>query len=287
LIHSAEELLNYSKGEENLLEKQIKSISDSGCTVLVAGGKIGDMALHYLNKYKIMGVRLQSKFDLRRIGKFVGATVLPKLTAPTGEEMGRCDHVYVDEVGDTSVVVFRQDGSESRIATIVIRGSTENVMDDVERAVDDGVNNFKAITRDGRCVPGAGATEIELAKQISSYGSTCPGLEQYAIQKFSQSLEALPKVLAENAGMRATEVVSKLYAAHQEGNATVGIDIEGDGAAVIDTVGAGILDLYLCKLWAIKYATSAACTVLKVDQIIMAKQAGGPKPKKNENWDED
>lgn len=173
------------------------------------------------------------------------------------------------------------------MSTVVIRGSTENIMDDIERAVDDGVNTFKALTRDDRFVPGAGATEIELAKQISSFGETCAGLEQYAIKRFAESLEIIPRTLAENAGVKATEVISKLYAAHQAGDKNAGFDNESGGAAIKDAVKAGILDLYLVKYWALKFATDAAVTVLRVDQIIMSKPAGGPKPKDNPNWDED
>lgn len=286
LIKTAEELKNFTRGEESLLESQIKAIAEAGVQVIVAGGKFGDMALHYLNKYNLMGVRLMSKFDVRRIAKTVGATVLPRLTSPTPEEMGYCDRVYVDEVGDTPVVIFKQETKESRISTIVIRGSTDNLMDDIERAIDDGVNNFKGMTKDNRMLPGAGATEIELAKQITSYGETLPGLEQYAVKKFAEALEALPRALADNAGTKYREIISKLYAAHQEGNKTMGIDIET--GSVKDAVEAGLLDLFVCKYWAIKFATNAACTILKVDQIIMAKPAGGPKPKSGGgDWDDD
>ncbi|XP_073255581.1 T-complex protein 1 subunit theta-like isoform X1 [Porites lutea] len=176
---------------------------------------------------------------------------------------------------------------DTAASTVVIRGSTENIMDDIERAVDDGVNTFKAVTRDDRFVPGAGATEIELAKQISSFGETCAGLEQYAIDKFTESLEVVPRTLEENAGVKPTELIPKLKPAHQGGDKNAGFDNEGGGAAVKDAVKAGILDLYLVKHWAIKFPTDAAVTVLRVDQIIMSKPAGGPKPKDNPNWDED
>ncbi|XP_049763249.1 T-complex protein 1 subunit theta [Schistocerca cancellata] len=288
LIKSADELMQFSRGEENLLENQIKAIADAGADVIVSGGKFGDMALHYINKYNMMAVKLSSKWDVRRVCKTVGATALPRLTAPTKEELGYADHVYVDELGDTSVVVFKLEGRESRIATIVIRGSTDNYMDDIERAVDDGVNTFKGITRDGRFVPGAGATEIELARQIASFAETRPGLEQYAIKKFATALETFVKCLAENSGVKSSEVVSKLYAAHEEGKKNHGFDIEGEGAAIIDVAEAGIIDLYLTKMWGLKYATNAACTILKVDQIIMAKRAGGPKaPQAGGQNDED
>ena len=121
LIKSADELKTFSQGEENLLEAQIKAIVDTGATVIVAGAKFGDMALHYMNKYGLMAVRLNSKFDLRRLSKAVGGTVLPRLTPPSTEELGYCDNVYLHELGDTSVTIFKSEGTESRIATVVIR----------------------------------------------------------------------------------------------------------------------------------------------------------------------
>lgn len=150
LIKSAEELKKFSRGEESLLEQQIKAIADSGAKVVVAGAKFGDMALHFCNKYELMAVRLMSKFELRRLSKAVNGTVLPRLTPPTQEELGYCDNVVVEELGDTSVVAFRNASKESRIATIVIRGATDNLMDDIERAIDDGVNTYKGLTKDGR-----------------------------------------------------------------------------------------------------------------------------------------
>merc|ERR1712170_34088 len=287
LIKSAQELLNFSKGEENQVEEQVRSIAEAGCSVIVTGGKVGELYLHYCNKFNLLVVHLMSKWDLRRLCKAVGATPLPRITVPTPEEAGHCDSIRTDEIGETPVIIFKQEKEESAIATIVIRGATDNIMDDIERAVDDGVNTFKLLSRDGRLVAGAGATEIELAKQISSYAETCPGLEQYAIGKFAESLEALPRALAENAGVKATEVLSKLYAAHQENKKTVGVDIEAGVPAVTDAVEAKIFDMFLGNHWAIKVATTAACTVLRVDQIIMAKSAGGPKPKENKDWDED
>ncbi|XP_059912840.1 T-complex protein 1 subunit theta isoform X1 [Gadus macrocephalus] len=288
LIKNAKELMNFSKGEEDMMEAQMQAIKETGANVVVTGGKVADMALHYANKYNLMVVRLNSKWDLRRLCKTVGAIALPRMTPPTPEEMGHCDSVYLSEVGDTQVVVFKHEKEDGAIATMVLRGSTDNLMDDIERAVDDGVNTFKVLVRDKRLLPGAGATEIELAKQIAAYGETCPGLEQYAIKKFAEAFEAVPRALAENSGVKANELISKLYAEHHKGGKNMGFDIEGEGPVVKDMLEAGILDPYLVKHWGIKLATNAAITVLRVDQIIMAKAAGGPKaPKQRGHWDDD
>lgn len=288
LIKTAEELVNFSKGEESVLEAQIKAIADSGAKIVVSGGKFGDLALHYINKYNLMAVRLQSKFELRRLCKTVNATPLTKLIAPTSEELGYCDSVYIDEIGGTSVVVFEQNAKATNIATIVIRGSTDNIMDDIERAINDGVNTFKGLTRDGRLVAGAGACEIEIAREITNFAETLPGLEQYAVGKFAEALQSLPVIIAENGGINQQGILSLLLSSHQEGNKNAGVDIESDDPAVKDTIENSIYDLFLAKYWAIKYASNVAATILSVDQIICAKPAGGPKPpKQGGDWDQD
>jgi len=289
LIKSAKELKSFSAGEEALLENQIKDIADAGVSVVVSGGKIGDMAMHFLNKYNIMAVRLMSKFDIRRVSKATNASVYPKVEKPDVEDLGYADEVYVDEVGDTAVVVFRIGTTESRISTIVLRGATDNYLDDLERAVNDGVNAFKAVTRDQKLLPGGGAVELELARQISNYGDTLPGLEQYSVKKYASAFEGFIKVFSDNSGMKASEVLAKLYALHHEGKTTQGFNIEDESDGTVDVKEKGIVDVYLAKYWAIQYATNAANTILQVDQIIMAKRAGGPKarPAKGADADDD
>ncbi|KAJ3120453.1 T-complex protein 1 subunit theta [Nowakowskiella sp. JEL0407] len=288
LIKSAEEMVNFSKGEESNLEKVIRDIADSGVKVVVAGSGVGELALHFANRCGIMVVKILSKFDLRRLSRVIGATVMTRLGAPTKEEVGYCDVVETTEIGSDRCTVFRQEGDMSKTATIVIRGGTSNMLDDLERAVDDGVNVVKAVVRDGRLVAGAGAIEVELAKRLSAFGEKTPGLNQYAIKKFAESLEVVPRTLAENAGMDSTEVLSKLYAAHQQGKESAGVDIESEDNGILDAKDEQIFDSLGVKYWALKLATNAALTVLSVDQIIMSKPAGGPKPKEQKgNWDED
>ena len=139
--------------------------------------------------------------------------------------------------------------------------------------------------QDNRLVPGAGATEIELSRQIDSYGETCPGLEQYAIKKMAVALHCVPRILAENSGLKSSKCISDLLAAHSQGQTSAGLEI--DEGSVIDAKEEGILDLYAVKYWGLKYAVNAAATILRVDQIIMAKKAGGPKPRAPGPMDQD
>ncbi|KAF3144632.1 T-complex protein 1 subunit theta [Orbilia oligospora] len=290
LLKNAQEMLDFTKGEESQLEGIIKEIYDSGIRVIVAGATVGELALHYLNRYDILVIKVLSKFELRRICRVIGATPLARLGAPMPDEMGKVDVVETLEIGGDRVTVFRQENESTKTATIVIRGATQNYLDDVERAIDDGVNAVKAITKDARLVPGAGATETQLMQRITAYGDRTPGVLQYAIQKYGQAFEVVPRTLAESAGLDAMEVLSKLTAAHNKrGDCTTGVSFDEEkGSGTADAVATGIIDLLSSKSWAIKLATEAVCTVLSVDQIIVARQAGGPKPPApNPGWDND
>ncbi|EMC98896.1 hypothetical protein BAUCODRAFT_145902 [Baudoinia panamericana UAMH 10762] len=326
LLKNSKELYDFTKGEEKQMENAIKELHDSGMRVVVAGTTVGELALHYLNRFGMLVIKVLSKFELRRLCRVVGATPLARLGAPMPDEMGNIDIVETLEIGGDRVTVFRQENEQTRTATLVLRGATQNHLDDVERAVDDGVNVVKAITRDSRLVPGAGAAEMELVERVAGVADKTPGLAQYAMRKYAEAFEVVPRVLAESAGLDATEVLAKLYTAHHQAappttssaakpqtNGTskqqpngeadgddedeeedeeidcTGVDIENaSGTGTLDAEAEGILDLMVTKSWAIKLATEAARTVLSVDQIIVARQAGGPKPPgPNPNWDED
>lgn len=227
LLKNAKEMLDFTKGEEEQLQNAIKELHDVGLRVVIAGAAVGELAMHYLNRYGIVVIKVLSKFDLRRICRVVNATPLARLGAPMPDEMGSIDVVETLEIGGDRVTVFRQEEEATRTATIVLRGATQNHLEDVERAVDDGVNVVKAITRDPRLVPGAGATETQLVERITAVGEKTPNLSQYAIKKYGEAFEVVPRTLAESAGLDATEVLSRLYAAHHKGdNWDTGVDVE-------------------------------------------------------------
>ncbi|KAL6137892.1 hypothetical protein ACLB2K_063181 [Fragaria x ananassa] len=275
LIHNAEQLENYAKTEEAKVEELIKAVADSGAKVIVSGAAVGEMALHFCERYKLMVLKISSKFELRRFCRTVGAVAMLKLCQPNPDDLGYVDSISVEEIAGVRVTIVKNEEGGNSVSTVLLRASTDSILDNLERAVDDGVNTYKAMCRDSRIVPGAAATEIELARRVKEFSFKETGLDQYAIAKFAQSFEMVPKTLAENAGLNSMEIISSLYAEHAAGKTKVGIDLEGGVCKDVSTLQ--VWDLHVTKLFALKYAADAACTVLRVDQIIMAKPAGGPR----------
>ena len=160
------------------------------------------------------------------------------------------------------------------MATVVLRGSTNAMLEDCERAIDNGVNAVKSLIRVNKLVPGAGAVEMLIAHEIQKFAKTQPGLDSYAVEKFGVAFEVIPRTLAENAGLKADIVVADLNAAIATGSKKHGIDVS-DGV-VKDVTEVSIFDSMESKSWAFKLCFDVCLTLLKVDQIIMSKPAGGP-----------
>jgi len=224
LLTSGKELEEYSKSEEDQFEAFIKGLADAGIRVVICSGSMSETAVHFFEKYKIMAMKIMSKWELKRIARAVGATPVVKLATPSPDELGYADEVHFKEISSQKCTVIRRDQDENKMATIVLRGSTIAMLDDVERAIDDGVNCIKTLCRDKRLVPGAGATEIHLAKKVQDYAKTQPGLDQYAIERFGQALEVIPRTIADNAGLKSEELLADLYAKTGESNHW-GIDV--------------------------------------------------------------
>ncbi len=283
LMKTADDLKNYNKSEEAKMEEIVRSIVESGVKIVVTGGNLSDMALHFLDRHQVMCLRIGSKWELRRLCQAVGATALVRLGPPTPDEMGYCDSARVQEMGGKPVTIFTN--AESKLATIVLRASTTSVLNDLERAVDDGVQAVAQAAKDGRFVYGGGAVEMALSVALQQEAEKVPGLEQYALAAFGKALEVIPRTLAENAGWDSTRVLADLQSAHAsvaEGTiCDVGVDIDrlGDdqGSGTTSMKEKAIYDLLNTKMSALRQAVDATVTILKVDQIIMSKPSGGPK----------
>ncbi|KAJ3442418.1 chaperonin-containing tcp1 subunit 8 (theta) [Anaeramoeba flamelloides] len=272
LIESAKELKNYTKGEEDLMEKKIKKLAEMGINVVVSGHNISEIAAHFLEKYGILALKLPSKFEMLRVCRTVRAMPLSTFIIPSEKEIGTCGSVRVELIGGTKITIFEQSKkNKSKLATIIVRAATKNVADDIERAIDDGVNSYRALCKDGRLLAGGGAFEIEMSRHIQKFGEKSPGMDQYAIKKFAEGLEVVPRNLALNAGMRATELISNLYSSHEEGKKNSGVDVINEG--ICDMVKKNVFDLYQTRYWSMRLALNVAITILRVDQIIMSKRA--------------
>ena len=307
LMKTAEDLKAYNKTEESKMQEIIDGIAASGVNVVVTGGNVSDMALHFLNRNKLLCVKLGSKWELRRLCQAVNATALVRLGAPTPDEMGHCDSVMTKQVGGRLVTVFSHANADAakgtKLATILLRASTLSVLNDLERAVDDGVQAVaQAVTNSNskqgcQLVYGGGAVEMACSVLLMREAGKVPGLEQYSMEAFAKALQVIPRTLAENAGWDTTRVLADLQAAHAtsqnealaSGKAIAvcdsGIDIERDDSddfskksgGVTSMKDKGVVDLLSTKVSALKLAVDATITILKIDQIIMSKQSGGPK----------
>ncbi|KAL8438983.1 hypothetical protein Efla_006928 [Eimeria flavescens] len=293
LLHTAEDLKNFTKGEEAQMEETIRGIKNAGVeAIIVHGGGIADVAQHFCNKYEILTLKVPSKFEARRVCRALGATALVRLGVPMADELGVANSIQTIEISSTRVtqILCR----DTRVQTVVLRGSTPCILDEAEKAVDDACSFAKALTKDPRFVAGAGAAEMEVARKLQAVAEKLPGVDQYAVLKAAEAFEAIPRLLAESAGLNATEVLAALHAAHATGRLTEGVNLDAFVAAAgasrtasasgkvsmtLDAEASRIFDHMQTKAWATRLAFDAAITTLRVDQIIMARPAGGPAPR--------
>ena len=294
VMNTAEDLKTYNKSEELKMQEIIQGLSDAGIGVVVSGGAVSDMAMHFMDKYGLVCLRISSKWELRRLCQAVGATALVRLGTPLPDEMGFAETVKQQELGDKTVTVFTISKGESKLATIVLRAFTRTLLADLERAVDDGVQAVAQAVKDcnrnggaARLCYGGGCTEMALSVRLQQASQKVPGLQQYAMQAFAQALWVVPRTLAENAGHKAATTLAHLQAAHTNGTndsedkdiCDIGIDIEEESTnGICGMKAGGVLDLVLTKQSAVRLAVDTVTTILKIDQIIMSKQAGGPNP---------
>lgn len=262
LMKNADDLLNYTKGEEDAFESWIKGLAEAGISVVVGSGSMSELAQHFFEKYKIYAVKIMSKWELKRIARAVGATPIVKLVTPSPDELGFANEVSFKEISSTWCTVFRRDQEENKMATILLRGSTTAMLDDTERAIDNGVSTVKTLIRNAKVVAGAGATELWIGQQIQKFSKEQPGLDQYAVEKFGVAFETIPRTLAENSGLKPEKVLADMYAKCVD-SASFGIDCS-DGE-VKNAMEASIVDSWETKTWALKLCFDVVITILRVD----------------------
>lgn len=286
LLKNATDLLNFTKGEESRMEEFVQSLVAAGVDAVITGGSVQDIALHFMNKYKILVFKCTSKHELRRLCDTLGASAMNRMGPPLPEEAGYAESIEVVEISSHKVTVFK--AKDTSVATVVLRGATPNMLAEVERSIIDAVNVVRClcVKQEMDFCAGGGASELEVAAAIHRLGDSHSGLEQYAIHKVAESLEVVPKVLAKNSGLDAEETLAALNAAHAKGSKYACVNVEAQGRAkeaVSDAKEKGIYDHLASKVWALRLAMDAVLTVLRIQHIIVAKQSGGPRAPKGES----
>ncbi|RQH02674.1 thermosome subunit beta [Natrarchaeobius oligotrophus] len=262
-VDNREALQEFVDRDEQELKEKVEKIADLGADVVFCQRGIDKLAQHYLAQEGILAVRRAKKADLESLSDVVDATIVNHLESAEEADLG-----HGDVVRDEDDELFYVEGDDAPVATVLLRGSTDHVVDELERGVEDALDVVARTVTDGRVLAGGGGVEIEVASRLRDYADSVSGREQLAVEAFADSLELVPRVLAENAGLDSIDTLVDLRGAHDGGDVRAGLNAwTGD---VEDTFEAGIVEPAHVKEQAVTAATEAANLVLKIDDIVSA-----------------
>lgn len=281
-ITSPEQFEAFLSNEEEMVKDLVDCVIKSGANVVFCQKGIDDMAEHYLNRAGIVAYKRVKKSDMERLNKATGAKIVTDIEDLTPEVLGSAGHIYVKKIFDHELT-FIEDCENPKATSIVLRGSTRYVTEQIKRALDDALGVVAATIKDEKVLVGGGATEIELIKQLRDYGDSVMGREQLAILAFAEALEIIPRTLVENAGLDTINLIADLKAAHEK-SPNMGINVFT--GKVVDMEKAGVLEPLKVKLQALQSSTEAAEMILRIDDMIAAKNglnSTGPDESGNDN----
>ena len=256
--------------EEQMIKDMVDKIANAGAKVLFCQKGIDDLAQHYLAKEGIMAVRRVKKSDMEKLARATGATVVTNIEDLSTDDLGLAGSVAEKRISGEEMI-FVEECKDPKSVTLLVRGSTEHVVDEIERAVEDAIGVVSATIEDGKVVAGGGAAEIAIARGLKDYADSISGREQLAVSAFAEALEVVPKTLAENAGMDSIDALVDLRAAHEK-SLYMGLDVfKGE---VTDMYRAGVIEPHRVKKQAIQSAAEAAEMILRIDDVIASTSAG-------------
>lgn len=276
-IENPEQMNAFLQEEENMLRDMVDKIVSSGSNVALCQKGIDDVAQHFLAKKGVLAVRRVKESDMEKLSKATGARILTNIDDLKSSDLGNADLVEERKVGDDKMT-FVEGCKNPKAVTILIRGGTERIVDEIERAIHDALCVVRDVVRDPRIVAGGGAAEAEVAKKIRQFSDKLVGKEQLAARAFGESIEIIPMVLAENAGLDPIDITTELRSRHDKGETWAGVDV--GGGKVADLSKLNVYEPLAVKIQAIKSASEAAAMILKIDDVIAAsksKEAGPPK----------
>jgi len=266
------QLQEFLDQEESQLKEMVDQLADAGVDVVFVGDGIDDMAQHYLAQEGIIAARRAKNSDLKALARATGGRVVSNLDDLTEDDLGFAGSVAQKDIGGDERL-FVEDVEDAKSVTLVVRGSTDHVVDEVERAIEDSLGVVRATLEDGKVLPGGGAPETELALQLRDFADSVGGREQRAVEAFADALEVIPRTLAENAGLDSIDSLVSLRSQHDGGDFTAGLDAYSGN--VIDMENEGVVEPLRVKTQAIESATEAAVMILRIDDVIAAGDLAG------------
>jgi thermosome len=257
--------------EERMLRDMVEKIKKSGANVVFCQKGIDDLVQHFLAKENIYAARRVKKTDMEKLAKATGANVITKLDEFEPADLGNADMVEVKKVQDEEMT-FVTGCKNAKAISILIRGGTEHVVDEIERSLDDATSVIAVAIEDGKMVTGGGSTAVEIALRLREYSSSVGGREQIAIDAFASALEGVPTALAENAGLDPIDILIEMRKAHKGGKVNAGVNVFN--GKVEDMKKNNVLEPLRVGKQAINSATDAAVMILRIDDVIASR--GGP-----------
>jgi len=267
-ITDPQQLKAFLQEEERMLREMVDQIKKTGANVVICQKGIDDVAQHFLAKAGIMATRRVKESDMEKLVRATGAKEVTNLKDLTADDLGSAALVEERKVAGDEMI-FIEGCKDPKAVSLLVRGGTEHVVDEVERAVHDSVSVVSAAIEDGKIVAGGGAPETEVAKQLREYAETVGGREALAVKAFADALEIVPRTLAENAGLDPIDILVQLRADHgKPGGKDMGLDVFS--GKVTNTMKLGIVEPLRVKTQAIKSASEAAEMILRIDDVIAA-----------------
>lgn len=257
--------------EEKTLRTMVDKIKGAGTNVVLCQKGIDDVAQHFLAKEGIYAVRRVKESDMKKLGKATGGRIVTNLDDLTPKELGAAELVEERKIG-TDDMTFVTGAKKALAVSILIRGGTEHVVDEVERILHDALRVVAAAIEDGKAIAGGGSAEIELSMRLKDYAASVGGREQLAIEAFANALDVIPRTLGENAGLDPIDVLIKLRAAHgKKTGSSMGVDVKT--GEPLDMKKANIIEPLRVKVQEIDSATEVASMILRIDDVIASRKS--------------
>ncbi|RLG32371.1 thermosome subunit, partial [Methanosarcinales archaeon] len=275
-ITSPDQLKLFLDEEENMLKDMVDKIKATGATALFCQKGIDDIAQHFLAKAGIIGVRRVKESDMKKLGRATGGRVVSSVDELEPSSLGSAGLVEERKIGGDEMI-FIEKCQNPKAVTLILRGGTEHVVDELERGMHDALRVVGVAIEEKKVIAGGGSPETELALRLRDYASTIGGREQLAIEAFAASLEIIPRTLAENAGLDPIDMLVAIRSAHETGDKNAGLDVMK--GKIINMADAGVFEPLKIKTQAISSATEAAVMILRIDDVIASsKSTGGQSP---------